>query len=316
MERRQLEFFLAVVRHGGFTNAGRRLQVAQPSLSQAIRTLERDLGIQLFHRLGRGVTLTAAGEALIRPAQQVLRDLETARSTVENVSGLLGGRLDIVALTTLAVDPLADMIGRFRKLYPLVDIRIGDPEHDAAVTALVRTGQSELGLAESTADIEGLRGIRLADQEYFAVLPPRRGVQNNTPLPIGELADMPLIATPEGTAMRTLMDKVLAVRGIPPRIAIETAHRAAIVPLVLAGAGAALLPRAIADDARRRGAIVRTATPALHRTVHLLWRSQLLSPAAAAFVELADPARGSDQIAQKLGTAPPDDRPTKRTEHP
>lgn len=291
MERRQLEYFLAVVQSGGFTNAGRRLRVAQPSLSQAIRALERDLGTTLFHRLGRGIALTAAGEALVGPAQQVVRDLATARSSVEQVSGLTGGRLDIVALTTLAVDPLANLVGRFRELYPLVDVRIADPEHDTAVTGMVRDAQSELGLAESATNLDGLESLQLADQEFFAVLPPDAGPARSAPLPVAELAAMPLVATPEGTAMRTLVDRALTVHGIAPRVAIETTHRAAIVPLVLAGGGATLLPRAIAEDAGRRGAVVMLTAPRLVRTVQLMWRSQPLSPATAAFLDLARPAR-------------------------
>jgi len=212
-----------------------RLRVAQPGLSQAIGALERDLGTSLFHRLGREVSLTAAGEALVRPAQQVVRDLATARASVQHVSGLTGGHLDIVALTTLAVDPLAGLVGRFRELYPLVDVKIADPEHDTAVTDMVRTGDSELGLAESPVHIEGLDSLRLADQEFFAVLPPNHKPPRSAPLPGAELATMPLIATPEGTAMRSLVDRALTVRGIPPRVAVETTHRAAIVPLVLAG---------------------------------------------------------------------------------
>lgn len=276
--------------------------MAQPSLSQAIGALERDLGTPLFHRLGRGVSLTAAGEALVRPAQQVVRDLATARASVQHVSGLTGGHLDIVALTTLAVDPLAGLVGRFRELYPLVDVKIADPEHDTAVTDMMRTGESELGLAESPAHIEGLDSLRLADQEFFAVLPPNHGPPRSAPLPVAQLAAMPLIATPEGTAMRALVDRALTVRGIPPRVAIETTHRAAIVPLVLAGAGATLLPPAIAQDAGRRGAVVAHTAPPLVRTVRLMWRNQPLSPAAAAFLDLARPTTGPapDRDRQRL----------------
>lgn len=289
MERRQLEYFLAVVRSGSFTGAGRRLRVAQPSLSQAIRALERDLGTPLFHRLGRGVILTSAGQALVRPAQQVVRDLATARASVQHVSGLTGGTLDIVALTTLAVDPLAGLVGRFRALHPLVDISIADPEHDTAVTGMVRNGESEIGLAESPANLEGLESLQLADQEFFAVLPPGDRPLWSGPMPVAELAALPLVATPEGTAMRALVDRELTVDGVPPRVAIETTHRAAIVPLVLAGAGATLLPRAIAEDAGRRGAVVTLTSPRLARTVQMMWRSQPLSPAAAAFLHLAVP---------------------------
>src|SRR5690348_10161914 len=100
MDSRQLEYFLAVVDHGGMSAAAAALHLSQPSLSQAIRGLERDLGVPLFHRVGRRVVPSAAGEALVPPARQVLRDLRTARASVDAVRGLDGGRLDIATLST------------------------------------------------------------------------------------------------------------------------------------------------------------------------------------------------------------------------
>ncbi|MEU1853423.1 LysR family transcriptional regulator, partial [Streptomyces sp. NPDC019990] len=78
MDIRQLEYFLAIVDRGGFSRAASALYVSQPSLSQAVRALERDLGSELFHRIGRRAVLTEAGRALIEPAREAVRGLETA----------------------------------------------------------------------------------------------------------------------------------------------------------------------------------------------------------------------------------------------
>src|SRR2546429_2987960 len=86
MDLRRLRLFLAVVDHGGMTRAAEVEHVAQPSVSQAIRELETELGTPLFHRVGRRVVLTAAGEALVGPARQALRDVETGRAAVEAVA--------------------------------------------------------------------------------------------------------------------------------------------------------------------------------------------------------------------------------------
>src|ERR1043165_983563 len=107
MDLRQLSYFLAVVDEGTFTAAAAAVAVAQPSLSQAVRSLEAELGTPLFHRLGRAVRLTAAGDALVEPARQTLRDIDTARAAVEAVAGLMGGCLELAALPTLAADPVA-----------------------------------------------------------------------------------------------------------------------------------------------------------------------------------------------------------------
>ncbi|MFD0656241.1 LysR family transcriptional regulator [Thermocatellispora tengchongensis] len=84
---RQLEYFLAVVDHGGFNRAAKALYIAQPSLSQAIRNLEKELAGPLFHRIGRRVVLTDAGHALIEPARQVIRSVEVAQASVASVRG-------------------------------------------------------------------------------------------------------------------------------------------------------------------------------------------------------------------------------------
>ena len=91
MDIRQLKYFLAVVDHNGFSRAAQHLMVAQPSLSQGIATFERELGMPLFHRIGRGVVLSEAGAALVGPARVVLRDLDEAKATMRALQGLRGG---------------------------------------------------------------------------------------------------------------------------------------------------------------------------------------------------------------------------------
>ncbi|WP_338682353.1 LysR family transcriptional regulator [Streptomyces acidiscabies] len=179
-DQQQLEYFLAVVEHGGFTAAALALHVAQPSLSHAIRTLEREFGGQFFHRLPHGVALTAAGEALVR---QVLRDLSTARSLVGEVLGLGSGRLDIVSQTTLSVDPLAGMLGRFHRAHPKVAVRVVDPEQGPAVAHMVAAGQCELGLVDASVPTGDLRGIDLPEQEMRVVLPSTTRIRRATPSP-------------------------------------------------------------------------------------------------------------------------------------
>lgn len=286
MERRQLEYFLAVVEQGSFTSAAQRLHVAQPSLSHGVRLLERELGTQLFHRLGRGATLTPAGEALLPSARQVLRDLATASAAVASVAGLTGGQVDIVAPTALAVDPLAHMVSAFRAAYPAVNIRIVDSEQTHEIPEMVRTGSCELGLADFSVPVRGLQQLELTPQELVAVLPPGSPVPDGGVFRLTDLARFDLVATPRGTTTRGILDGV-ATRGTHLRVAVETPHRAAIIPMVLAGAGAALLPRSMADDAARRGAVTVTLTPRLTRRARLVWRPGPLSPGADAFVRLA-----------------------------
>src|SRR3954451_3656084 len=171
MDLRKLRLFLGVVDGGGMTRAAEAEHVSQPSVSQAIRELEAELGTPLFHRVGRRVVLTPAGDALVEPARQVLRDVETGRAAVQAVSGLAAGRLDLVALPTLAVDPVAPLVGAFRVAHPGVDVALADPADAAAVVDLVASGESELGITAAPVLDTGLTSHLLGHQDLLAVLP-------------------------------------------------------------------------------------------------------------------------------------------------
>jgi len=284
MDLRRLRLFLAVVDRGGMTRAAEHEHVSQPSVSQAIRELEAELGALLFHRVGRQVKLTAAGEALVGPARQVLRDVETGRAAVEAVAGLTAGRLDLAALPTLAMDPLAPMVGAFRRAHPSVAVVLADPADANELEDLVTTGACELGMSVRTPAAPALVGHPLGTQELLAVLPP--GTRAARSLSITALARFPLVTAPSGTATRGQLEDAFTDAGVTPNIAVEAAQREAILPLVLASAGATLYPRALADQAAQLGATVVPLRPRLSRPIFLFHRAGPLSPAAVAFMTL------------------------------
>jgi DNA-binding transcriptional LysR family regulator len=284
MELRQVEYVVGVVDAGTFTAAAAVLHVSQPSLSQGIARLEAELGTPLFHRVGRGAVLSAAGEAFVGPARRMLREARLARESVEAVAEVESGTLDLVALPTLAADPVAVAVGRFRRAHPGVVVRIAEPEAARAVADRVSDGRAEIGLTDALAAREDLVVEHLVDQELVLVRPPR---SEAAPVRVAALAGIEFVTTPVGTSTRRHLDEALARTGKEATIAVETDQREAIVPLVLAGAGAALLPRAIADLAERRGAVVAPVRPALRRSIALVYRPGALSPAAARFREIA-----------------------------
>lgn len=289
MDIRQLRAIVAIVDAGGVTRAAEELHVAQPSLSQTVRTLERELGVEIFQRVGRRLVLSAAGEVLVGPARQVLRDLDTVTASVAEVKGLAGGHLDLVALPTLAVDPVAKLVGAFRVAYPQVTVRLAEPEGSAELIERLEDGRSEVGLTELPVANRKLESRALAIQDLLAVRPPGSPQAEGGVMNVRQLAGVPLITTPVGTSSRALLDGALARAALEPVIAVETQQREALLPLVLAGAGTALLPRPLAELAAQRGAVVAELRPPLRRTVGLIFRRGTLSPAARAFVEMAAP---------------------------
>lgn len=306
MDVRQLRYVLAVVDHGTFTAAADACGVAQPSLSQSVRALESELGAELFRRGPRGVRLTAAGEALIGPARQAVRDLGTAHAAVAEVVGVQAGRLDLVCLPTLAASPAAELIGRFRRSAPGVTVRLHETDLEGDVVAHVVDGLSEVALAELPVDVEtsvALATLELPAQDYVAVLPPDGvvAVPAGRRIALASLAGMPLITTPPGTSTRRQVEAAFAAAGLEARVVVETDHREAIGPLVVAGAGVSLLPRDAAAAAAGLGAVLRDVHPRLTRRIGVVTRSGPLSPAARRFLELAG-----------APAPPPDSRPAAR----
>jgi LysR family carnitine catabolism transcriptional activator len=294
MDLRRLTYFLAVVDEGGFTSAAKAVFVSQPALSLAIKEFEQELGTELFDRLGRRVVLTAAGEALVGPARQVLRDVETGRAAVEAVTGLRGGTLSLASLPTLAAHPMAALVGRFCRHYPDVAVDLSAPEDTSELVDLLRTGQCELGIGEETGLPSDLRVIPVEVQRLLVILPPGSPVTaaKRGSLRLGDLADRAMIATPRGTSSRRLLEEGFAAAGVVPRVSVVTAQREAILPLVLAGAGASLVPEPMADIAAQLGAVVAEPRPAVERRIVVAARQGPLAPAAQGFLGLLDEVHG------------------------
>lgn len=287
MDLRQLAYVVAVVDHGGFTRAAEALHVAQPSLSQAIKALETEVGVALFDRVGRQVRLTAAGRALLPAARQALHDVEIAREAVDAVRGLGRGRLDLVSLPTLGVSPVADFIGAFRTRNPDVTVRLVEPDEVGAVAANVAGGESEIGFTELPIADERLVTIELSGQEYVAVH--HRSVERGSLVSVPQLAELPLVTTTPGTSTRRLIDEAFRQSGVAPRIAIETDLREVITAIVEAGGGYSILPRTVAERMAARGSgDVRVAEiiPTISRRIGVVHRRGTLSPAGRAFLDL------------------------------
>jgi LysR family carnitine catabolism transcriptional activator len=289
MDIRQVEYVVAVVDHGGFTRASAALHVAQPSLSQGIRRLEAELGVGLFDRVGRGIQLTAAGEAFLGPARQLLRDRVELAAAVAATRELHQGTLTLVALPTLAADPLAPIVGAFRRAHPGVQVVVREAASTADLVSAVRDGTAELGVTDLTTTGPDLTAIRLTEQEILVAHPPGEEHGART---LRRLASVPLVVGPVGTSTRDLIDAAFRAGGFTPTIAVESGTREAVVPLVLAGAGSAFLHAPAALEAAARGAVVTSVSPPLSRPVGLVHAGRPLSPAAARLVAIARAGAG------------------------
>lgn len=283
MDIRQLKFFLAVVDHKGIGRAAAHLRVAQPSLSQAIATFERELGMPLFHRIGRGVVLSEAGTALVGPARVVLRDLDEAQAVMRSLKGLRGGRIDLVTMPSPGMEPLTTILTAFTRAHPEVTVNAEAAFTPEEVLALVRSGAAEIGVlgsAEPTVAAD-LDVVALERQALVLISGPQDSGPTDETISRTDLTGCRLIVSQRGSLMRSLVDEVLAI-GIEVTIAAEIAHRTSILPMVLNGIGRAVMPSSWTESARRSGARVQIITPESHLHVAAVSRrTHLTTPATA-----------------------------------
>lgn len=291
MERGQLEHFVAIVEHGGFTAAAAAIHLSQPALSHSVKALERDLGVMLFFRLPHGVKLTPAGTALAESARRILREMAVARSRVQAVEDLVLGTLDIIALPGLLLDPLAAFIGTFRDHHPAVLIRVLHAEGPSDVTDGIRSGRAELGLTDDVVNLPATTEYDVVTEQEFVVVAPENHSQlaKLDSVDVETLLKMDLVTGPQGTDVRDFLQNTAAQLNTNFQPTVEVAHRGSSLYLATAGAGVAILPRPLAELGLAHGARVLELKPRRVRSVYLLRRDALLSPAARAMREVIKP---------------------------
>lgn len=276
-----MEYFISVVDCGGVTKAASALYIAQPSLSQAIRTLEREVGAELFDRTGRSMTLTPAGEVFEVGARAVLRDATRARAGVAAVRDLRSGRLSIAAGTAMALDPLPAAAARFRELHPNIQLMITEPDSPSEIVADVRLGRAEIGLTYLDVDTGPLVTVPFGDQELGLSMVRDLATDLPSPFPLDRLHEIPLVlGNRDGTGCNAVDD---AIRASGATVVVRTAFRQAAWELVQRGVGAAILPIDFARTRIRQVVTVPTDPP-LVRPIGAVHRKTPLSPAAQAFM--------------------------------
>lgn len=296
MDARHLSYFLGVVTHGGFGRAAAQLHVSQPALSQSVAALERDLGVPLFHRVPSGVRLTDAGEVLVPHARQVLRDLEAARLATQAVGRDLTGQVDLALMPSQGVEPFATLMQRLTARHPGVKVHASAAFVRDEAVELVRSGTCELGLVGALAAPypPWVEVHTLGRQEMVLVVPPDSPLPRDRALTPTDLDGQRVVVSPPGSVMRQMADQLMSASTMTS--VVETAHRSAILPLVLSGVGVAVLSSAWSQLAQAAGARVCRLVDSMELQVDVIHRPVRLTPAAQVVVDLAREERWPGEI--------------------
>ena len=246
IELRHLRYFVAVAEELHFGRAALRLHLAQPPLSQQIRKLEEILGYPLFLRTSRAVKLTSAGEVFLERSRRTLRnvqeDMEEARSVGRGEEGFL--RVGFIGSAMLTAVP--SMLGRYRRLYPKVNLQLHESYTSAVVQKLLK-GELDAGFLRDGGETDGLRVERLFSEPFIAVLPSKHALAKYKTISPRELGEEPFVffAPSAGTLAYEKPVSLCEQHGFRPRVVQEAPQWLTIMRLVGAGLGVTIAPACV-----------------------------------------------------------------------
>lgn len=293
MDLRQLLYFTTLAETLNFHRAAERLNVSQPPLTVAIRKLEEALGVQLFLRGPRGVTLTTAGEAALEPARAALARAQEVRSAAR--AGQVGerGRLRVGFVGSAIYALLPRLIPLYRARYPLVELVLEDSTSIDIVRRL-RTRELDVGLVRlPLLDGAGLVMRQVESDELVAALPSMSPLARSKRLSLASLSAQPFILHTRISVLHMATLTACHEAGFAPQVAQEATQVHTILSLVQSGLGVALVPGKAANNLPSGVTVVRLDHPTVIRSGVAIG-AEPDHPLARNFLELAVASNNTD----------------------
>jgi DNA-binding transcriptional LysR family regulator len=290
MELRQLQYALAIAKELNFSRAAEKLHIAQPSLSQQLAKLEKELGVQLFSRTTSSVELTYAGKVFLEKAQAIIDTVEMLKREMDDISQMRKGRLVIGSLPITGSHVLPMVLPAFKARYPDIEIQLVE-ETTRNLEALTASGETDISLLSLPLADASLAWETLVEEEIVLALPPahplvpREG--DEAGVRIDALKDEPFIVLKKGQGFRMIAVDLCRKAGFEPNIVFESSNIETVQSLVAAGMGIAFVPRMVIRDSRLpfTPAYARLAEPRPARTLVIAWRhGRYLPKSAEAFI--------------------------------
>ncbi|GAA2351595.1 LysR family transcriptional regulator [Saccharopolyspora halophila] len=292
MELRHLASFLAVAEELHFGRAAKRLRMAQPPLSQQIRQLEGELGVQLFERNTRSVRLTNAGESFREPARAVLDDLDIAVRAAKAAGRGEYGRVSVGFAGASTHETLPRLTRAVRAAHPGLELVMRGQTYANAALARVADGSLDLGFVRLPVNQPGVSTRVIEVEELICALPTDHPLADRERIPIEELAAEPFVSFPAnaGSTLRDATVKACVAGGFNPRVVQEAPDSYTILALVAAGVGVTLTLTSC-GHIQQNGLVYRPLTgEAIRLNAALAWRSDNTNAALRTVLDIAETA--------------------------
>jgi len=286
MDLRQLRYFVAVAEELHFTRAAQRVQVAQPSLSHQVRTLEKELGVTLLKRNKRRVELTHAGRIFLHEAKRLLAGVADAVRAVQSAEAGRLGQLVIVCGPTTAYTGLLRVLEQYRRLAPLVDVHLLEsPVVDAVIT--VEQGNAHVGLVVPYFESSLLQRETVLKLPLLAALPKSHPLASAPNVSLRQLSAEPFVLFGQRRGSG-FYERILAIchsAGFTPRVLEAMEHIHTLLYLVAAGYGVSLVPATLEPAPHPDIALVPLRETSATLEIGMIWRSDQTSPVLHRFLD-------------------------------
>lgn len=292
MELRYLVSFVAVAEELHFGRAARRLQMAQPPLSQQIRQLERELGVQLFERNTRSVRLTSAGEAFVAPVKRVLDDLDLATRAVKAAGRGEYGRVTVGFAGASSHESLPLLTRAVRTAHPGLELVMKGQTYANVALARVADGSLDLGFVRLPVNLPGVEARVIDEEEMICALPSDHPLARREQIAIEDLAEESFVSFPAnaGSSVRDATVEACVAAGFHPRVVQEAPDSYTILALVAAGVGVTLTLTSC-QHIQQTGLVYRPlAGPGIRLQAALAWRADNPSAALRTVLAIAEDA--------------------------
>ncbi|MDH4612011.1 LysR family transcriptional regulator [Pseudomonas sp. BN102] len=289
MDLASLNAFIAIAETGSFSEAGERLHLTQPAVSKRIASLEQQLSVRLFDRLGREVSLTEAGRALLPRAYQILNVLDDTRRALSNLSGDISGRLTLATSHHIGLHRLPPLLRAFTRAYPQVALDIQFLDSEVAYEEILH-GRVELAvitLAPETA--LPVQAVPVWNDPLDFVAAPEHPLARDKTIFLPDVARHPAVFPGGNTFTHHIVRRLFEAEGLTPNIAMSTNYMETIKMMVSIGIAWSVLPRTMLDDS-----VVRLPLQDIQlsrQLGYILHTERTLSNAAKAFMALLDAQR-------------------------
>ncbi len=242
MNLEALKGFIAVCRHGSFTEAAGALFLTQPAVSQQVKSLEDELGVKLLVKRGKGFQLTPAGEEVRAGAEDVFARIGRMVEAVDEIKGLIRGRLSVAAGDTIVMYLFPKWMKEFTVKFPGIDLYVTG-QISVDVENLVRHGECDLGLITMPPTTSDLVAEMLPSEELCLILPEKHPLAGKNRIELKTIAGLPRIALGKRSKIRRLVEDGFASKGLEWRPVTELNGFELIKHYVAADLGAAIVPR-------------------------------------------------------------------------